>query len=90
MKDVLLHYYKKYMYFIGYAGQFIYLIQAHRIWITKSCADVSFIAFFVSFIAVASMALYGYLIKDNFILKTYIFGTAAAAICLIMMIAYSK
>lgn len=89
MNTALLSLYKKYMYFIGYAGQFIYLIQAHKIWITKSCTDVSFIAFFISFIAVASMAFYGYLIEDKFILKTYIFGSFAAALCLVMMIIYA-
>lgn len=77
------------MYFIGYAGQFIYLIQAYKIWLTKSCGDVSFLAFFISFIAVSSWALYGYLIGDKLLIKTYLFGSIAAAICLVMMLTYS-
>ncbi|OGB86576.1 hypothetical protein A3J41_00060 [candidate division TM6 bacterium RIFCSPHIGHO2_12_FULL_38_8] len=89
MKQSHFNLYKKYMYFIGYAGQIIYITQAYKILQTKSSADVSLVGFAISLLAVASWATYGYLIGDKLLIKTYSFGTIAAFICLIIIIIYS-
>ena len=77
------------MYFIGYAGQVIYLTQAYKIIQTQSSKDVSLIGFLISFVAVTSWAFYGYLINDKLLVKTYSFGSIAALICLVMIFIYS-
>lgn len=82
-------FFKYYMHFVGFAGQLIYLIQAYKIWATKSCEDISLLGFLISTIAAVSFAIYGYIIADKLLIKTYVFGSVSALICLAMILIYS-
>lgn len=89
MKQKVLKYYQHYMYLMGFAGQFVFILQALKIWETKSSIDVSFSAFFVCLWATCSWFFYGILIENSVLIRVNLFGIIAGAICLGMIIAYA-
>ncbi|RTL07477.1 hypothetical protein EKK58_01875 [Candidatus Dependentiae bacterium] len=87
-KNVLISYYKKYMFLMGFAGHFIFVLQTYKIFSTKSSTDVSLEGFLVSFISVISWLIYGYLINDRILFIVNLFGFTSGFICLATIIYY--
>lgn len=90
MKQQILKYYQHYMYLMGFAGHFVFVLQAFKIWQTKCSSDVSLSAFFVCFWATCSWFLYGLLIDNPVLIRVNIFGIIAGVVCLGMIMAYGS
>ena len=88
VKRFLLAHYDKYMFFMGFAGQFIFVFQIKKILITRCSTDVSLEGFLISSLATASWLLYGLLRSDKVLIGVNLFGTIAGIICLIVIIMF--
>lgn len=56
--------YEKYMIVIGFVGQYMFFIQAYKIFNTRSASDLSASGFIVSMIAIVSWFIYGIILKN--------------------------
>lgn len=87
-ETLFISYYKKYMLLMGVTGHCIFVLQTHKIFTTKSSADVSLAGFSIAFISVLSWLFYGYLINDRILYRVNLFGAVSGFICLAIIIYY--
>ena len=74
MSSKFIKFYEKYITVVGTIGNFMFYIQAHKIFSCKSSASVSLPAFTISAIALCSWLLYGILLKNIPIIIANIVG----------------
>ncbi len=87
---IIMHYYEKYMSFIGVVTNIMFYLQAYKIFAHGSAKDVSGIGFFLSFIGLSSWLIYGLLLKNKPLIIANVFGTIGALLTLIGVIMYGS
>lgn len=80
--------YEKYMFFIGIVGQLLFYFQAYEIFSTRSSCSVSLPGFCISFIALTSWLIYGFLIKSKVMIVANIAGLIGCVWVLIGIMMY--
>ncbi|ABV75299.1 hypothetical protein A1C_05235 [Rickettsia akari str. Hartford] len=88
MSPKFIKFYEKYMTIVGTIGNFMFYVQAHKIFTCKSSASVSMHAFTISAIALCSWLIYGILIKNTPIIIANIVGFIGALLVLLTIIIY--
>jgi MtN3 and saliva related transmembrane protein len=86
MSPKFMKFYEKYMTVVGTVGNFMFYVQAHKIFTCKSAASVSLPAFTISAVALSSWLLYGILIKNTPIIIANIVGFIGALLVLVAII----
>lgn len=81
-------FYDKYMLLVGGAGSLIFYLQAIKIFHEHSAAVVSFPAFLVGLISVASWMFYGILIKNRALFISNVLATIGALFVVIGILMY--
>lgn len=81
-------YYKKYMFWMGFLGNLMFVLQTYRIFETKSSADVSLEGFLVAFVSITSWLFYGYLVNDKVLFRVNLIGVITSSTCLGAIIYY--
>ena len=83
-------FYEKYMSIIGPAGNLMFFIQAYKIFTLKSAEAISIHGFILSFVALSSWLLYGFLISNKPIIIANIVGVSGAVLVLIGTLIYQN
>lgn len=81
--------YGVYMIIMGVFGQFMFFVQAFKIFATKSAKDLSLLAFVISFVALSSWLVYGILNKDKPLIISNIVALVGAGLVLAGIVIYS-
>ena len=84
----MLEWYKKYMFFIGIFGQFVFYSQFYAIISNKSAKDVSLFGFICGLLSVSSWMLYGIMIHDKPLIVANVVATIGALLTVIGIIIY--
>jgi len=88
MSPKFIKFYEKYMTIVGTIGNFMFYVQAHKIFTSKSSGCVSLPAFTISAIALCSWLVYGILIKNTPIIIANIVGFIGALLVLVTILMY--
>ncbi len=83
-----MNFYEKYMTVMGIIGNFMFYVQAYKIFTCKSASSVSLPAFTISAVALSSWLLYGILLKNTPIIIANIVGLVGALIVLTAIMMY--
>jgi MtN3 and saliva related transmembrane protein len=83
-----MRFYEKYITIVGVIGNFMFYIQAHKIFTCKSASSVSLPAFAISAIALSSWLLYGILLKNIPIIVANVVGVVGALLVLTAILMY--
>ena len=78
--------YEKYMLLIGIVGNFLFYLQAYRIFLTQSTRDVSTTGFIISFFSIMSWLIYGIIIKNRVLIIVNAFGLFGSLLTLVLII----
>jgi MtN3 and saliva related transmembrane protein len=81
-------YYEKYMMLVGVLGQSVFYVQAFHIFHHESASDVSFLAFSLGLISVASWFIYGVLLKNSVLIIANAVAIVGASSVLIAILMY--
>lgn len=65
LRKKMFHIYEKYMLAMGILGQFLFYVQAFKIFTTRSASDLSIAGFSLGLISVTSWLIYGLLLKNK-------------------------
>ena len=79
-------FYEKFMVVMALAGQLIFILQTHKIWVNQSAKDVSLEGFFIAFLSIACWLLYGILKDDKVLIRSNVIGLITSSICLVAII----
>jgi uncharacterized protein with PQ loop repeat len=85
-KVTFMHFYEKFMVVMALAGQLIFVLQTHKIWVNQSARDVSLEGFFIAALSIACWLLYGILKNDKVLIQSNIIGLITSSICLVAII----
>jgi MtN3 and saliva related transmembrane protein len=88
MSPKFLKYYEKYMTVIGTVGNFMFYMQAYKIFACKCASSVSLPAFTISAIGLSSWLLYGIFLKNAPIIVANIVGLVGALLVLLAIMIY--
>jgi len=89
MKIQMKQLYEKYMFFMGFAGQLVFYLQAYKIFVIKDAEGVSLVAFCFGLLSVLSWLIYGITIQNRVLIYANIFATVGAAAVIIGIVVYS-
>jgi len=84
-----LKYYEKYMNLIGPIGNFMFFIQAYKIFSTQSASSISISAFSLSLVGLSSWLLYGIFIKNMPLIIANLVGVIGAILVLTGTLIYN-
>ena len=80
--------YKKYMFFIGIFGQFVFYSQFFAIIQNKSAKDVSLFGFACGLASAFSWMVYGFMIRDKPLMVANGVGTVGALLTVVAILIY--
>ncbi len=81
--------FEKYMFFIGFAGQMVFYLQAYKIFSLKNAEGVSLVAFAFGLLSVSSWLAYGLVLKDRVLIISNIFAIVGALAVITGILLYS-
>lgn len=88
MSPKFLKFYEKYMSVVGPLGNFMFFIQAYKIFSTECATSISIPAFLLSMLGLGSWLLYGFFLKNTPLILANLVGTVGAILVLTGAIIY--
>jgi len=82
MSKPFIKYYENYMSIIGPVGNFMFFLQAYKIFTTHNAVSISLPGFTLSFIGLISWLTYGFLIKNKALIVANVVGVIGATLVL--------
>ncbi|HXH54778.1 MAG TPA: SemiSWEET family transporter [Gammaproteobacteria bacterium] len=83
------NFYEKYMFFIGFAGQMVFYLQAYKIFSSQRAENVSLTAFLFGLVSVTSWLIYGIIIKNRVLIFANAFAVVGALAVVIGILSFS-
>lgn len=81
--------YEKYMFFMGFAGQMVFYLQAYEIFSTHRADNVSLPAFLFGLASVSSWLIYGLMIKNRVLVVANAFAVVGALAAVVGILYFS-
>ena len=89
MKTQMKKLYEKYMFFMGFAGQLVFYLQAYKIFSIKDAEGVSLVAFCFGLLSVSSWLIYGIIIRNRVLVYANAFAMVGAVAVITGILIYS-
>ena len=87
--DTFVKYYAKFMMVVGILGQFLFYVQAQKIYTTGSASGVSLEGFLISCFSLSCWLVYGLLVKDRVLFWVNVVGVVGAALVVVAILKFS-
>ena len=81
--------YEKYMYVVGFCGHGLFILQAIKMFSTRSALGVSLPGFIIACISLASWLFYGILKQDKVLVYVNVVGLLSALLCVFAITIFS-
>jgi len=81
-----LSYYKKFMIFMGLAGQSVFYLQALKIYMSGHAENVSLEGFLISLFSMVCWIIYGLLIKEKVVIIVNAFAVLGASLVVLSIL----
>jgi len=89
MNKPFIKYYENYMKIIGPVGNFMFFLQAYKIFTTQNAISISVPGFTLSFIGLISWLLYGFFLKNKALIIANLVGVLGASLVLLGTLLYA-